>query len=339
MNQFWRHLRGDNILIVLPSYLNLTTAIMFCEQIQTIPYASTYTFDFNSLTYVEPFPMLMIANSLRILISDSLFSKFTHRGIPQGYISHMRFFDHIGITSRKVTASPGNRRYRAITEIKTKLLIEYANVEGREVGTMIQNHANDLSSVLAKSTSSNMFDHFSYTIREILRNVVEHSESEEFAYCAQYWPSKDLAEIGLLDTGMGLRKSLERNPLHLGIDDQTALSLAIKPGVSRTTPKEQKSQGEWRNSGFGLYLTSRICEDVGSFTLISGSVGIFISKAETFMFPVKFRGTGVRIAVRPSKLRDFDSTLTGLREQGFAEIKDQVLGTPMITKSMMYKRR
>jgi nitrate/nitrite-specific signal transduction histidine kinase len=51
-----------------------------------------------------------------------------------------------------------------------------------------------------------------YSLAEILRNFLEHSQAQELWYAAQYWQSRNWVELATLDEGIGIRRSLARKP-------------------------------------------------------------------------------------------------------------------------------
>lgn len=81
-----------------------------------------------------------------------------------------------------------------------------------------------MAAMLCGSDSGAVFDTLTYSVRELMRNVVEHSEAKQFGICAQYWPTKGRVEVAILDRGIGLRESLKNNP-HLDVTDDKELSI------------------------------------------------------------------------------------------------------------------
>lgn len=77
-----------------------------------------------------------------------------------------------------------------------------------------------------------------------------------------------LQEIAIVDEGIGVKKSLQKNSIHraYATDDESALSYAIKAGISQAVldPRRgNRSNDEWANSGYGLYMVSEICKELG----------------------------------------------------------------------------
>lgn len=89
---------------------------------------------------------------------------------------------------------------------------------------------------------------------ELIRNVLEHAQSSHGAIvCAQYFKKSNRVSIGVVDTGIGLKKSLRRS--YKVLDDKHAIELALTPGVTGTTPRPG---GTAQNAGLGLFLIKSI---------------------------------------------------------------------------------
>ncbi len=141
-----------------------------------------------------------------------------------------------------------------------------------------------------------------YCIKEIVRNVFEHSGSNECFIAGQRWRD-DSVEIVIMDEGVGILKTLSES--YSLASDHDALISAIKPGVSRISNLAQ-SLNLSDNSGFGLYVLSQIGQRFGQFVLGSGTAALCQQtgkKAE--IEPTKFFGTfvGVRMNERPANFR------------------------------------
>lgn len=150
-----------------------------------------------------------------------------------------------------------------------------------------------------------------YVLGELIRNVIEHSESQNGAFVAvQYVAAKQKLSVGICDTGIGLRASLER--FHAPVDDLDAIRLALMPGVSGTTAREG---GTGDNAGAGLYIVKSISKITRNyFVIYSGDSAYKLHKYDK---RVKF---GPRLNENPfadkhtayDGLPSFGGTLIGL---------------------------
>lgn len=106
-----------------------------------------------------------------------------------------------------------------------------------------------------------------YIFSELIRNVLEHASSPIGAIvCAQYFKKSNKISIGIADSGMGLRKSLQES--HRVANDTKAINLALQPGITGTTAK---IGGTTDNAGMGLFFIKTIAALNGNFfNVISG---------------------------------------------------------------------
>lgn len=112
---------------------------------------------------------------------------------------------------------------------------------------------------------------YSYLIREIMRNVIEHSQAEEIILLLY---SNNIKEFGfkVIDFGIGIRRSLNSNPNYSVEDDKTALAFSLRPGITKSYKNDPYRDEIWQNSGFGLYMVSTIINEIGGrFEIASGN--------------------------------------------------------------------
>ncbi|MZK53417.1 ATP-binding protein [Clostridium beijerinckii] len=135
-----------------------------------------------------------------------------------------------------------------------------------------------------------------YLMREIMRNVVEHSEAENFKV---YLYSNEFGDFGfeVTDEGIGIRKSLNSNPAYSVKDDKTALAFAVRPGITKSWKPDISRPDVWQNSGFGLYMVSNIINDLGGkFEIESGNSKIVIRNGMKEYQNGKVKGTRILVA-------------------------------------------
>lgn len=169
----------------------------------------------------------------------------------------------------------------------------------------------ELARKLTQQSDGMLVKTLSYSFCEMIRNVIEHSRSPDFWYCAQYWPSRGEAEIALIDSGIGLRTSLSDNP-HLRpylVDDRIVIKYALMPGISGKMYPGKRSDpyDAWENSGFGLYMNYRICNEGGSFFIASGNTGLYREKnADNQYYDYVLPGVALRLRMRAETLENYD---------------------------------
>lgn len=107
-----------------------------------------------------------------------------------------------------------------------------------------------------------------YIIGELVRNVLEHSFTENGAIvAAQYYKKTNRVSIGICDTGIGIWKSM--NTYWHPKTDIDAIKLALTPGITGTTRREG---GTSENAGAGLFFIKSIAKITRNyFVIYSGS--------------------------------------------------------------------
>jgi len=305
-----------------PGQFNMPSAISFAREIERAPDADEYIIDFGAVRLVEPFAMLLISSEIRKLARRTGnpaidCANFEH----MGYAAHMGFFQSFDLEYGKTPGEArGSGSYVPITIFETEKVQREASAAGLEVGDQVELTSRRMSAVLCGEDSGALFDTLTYSIREIIRNVIEHSKAERFGICAQYWPSRDRVEVAILDRGIGLRRALSANP-HIDVsNDKKAINFALMPAVSGKAYKGSriKQRGNWGNSGFGLYMTNRICRNGGNFFIASGDTAMLLNRGEgKRYYECSLDGTAVRMVINTSELKELRESLERYRAEGY----------------------
>jgi anti-sigma regulatory factor (Ser/Thr protein kinase) len=210
---------------------------------------------------------------------------------------------------------PGNKNYIPITRLNVKTLHHESRAGREHVVDTVERESKRLALVLSKGNKT-LQTILTYSIREIIRNVVEHSGSNEIWFSAQYWPTKDRVEIAILDEGIGINKSLTSNPRIKVKSEEDALLLSIEPGVTGTRPSIYDLNDPYVNSGFGLFVTSRICLEGGDYSICSGNKALGISSRKPTLYNTSFGGTAIRMRLITTRLAQLDGIIPRLIKEG-----------------------
>src|SRR3989338_6269385 len=93
-----------------------------------------------------------------------------------------------------------------------------------------------------------------YIVSELVRNVIEHAKTDKGAIlCAQYYKKSNSIRIGIADTGVGIRATI--NQSYRAETDLEAIQLALRPGITGTTRREGCTA---QNAGAGLFFIKSI---------------------------------------------------------------------------------
>lgn len=314
--------------------LNTEKALRFSADINAIDFSDVDEMVLQAnMKWVRPFGMLLASSAIKQLRNNNpdipfLMQCATNRdGIS--YAAHMGFFKSIS-ESIAVGNAPGeasgNDNYLPITKLDLQQLHMNDAAAGHygTLGDTIERQSAELSKILCRNNAE-ILALMTYLIREILRNISEHSDSSIAWICGQYW-SDNTAEIAIIDEGIGIRQSLQKNVVHRQyiVDDETALRSSIKAGISQAfNPSHgNKSDDVWSNSGFGLYMASEICKRLqGSFCIASGHSVLKISDNEMVSGKTYVKGTAIKITFSTNRLNNSNSIIREIASNGELEAK------------------
>lgn len=309
--------------ITMPSSLELRTALKFSCEMADIEEAGHYIFDFKHTRNTEPFAMLLVSSEIRRLVDNHPNAEISCSNYEHmSYAAHMGFFQAFGLDHGKAPGeAKGGARYIPLRIFDCQALEREAARKGIEVGEEIEENSNQMAKLLCGKSDGPIHETLTYSIRELMRNVIEHSEARRFGICAQYWPSKNKVEVALLDRGIGLRESLSVNPHVDTSTDKEAIKFALMPAISGKAFKgaRVRQRGHWANSGFGLYMTNRICRNGGNFFIASGRSGILLTSGREGKqwFDSNLLGTAIRMVVRTDQLSGLRESLAKYRAEGY----------------------
>lgn len=301
--------------IKFPKTFDRDTLQAFFYELDNCLYLDKVCVDCSTITWSKPTAMLVAGSKLRQWIQrrreQGLYT--TRKGVDtysavHKYLKHIGFFDFVMMGEGKcVGEAKGSSTYTPITRIEKPTLGESEKALD-EWYESIQSKVRGLAIVISGETEGQQINKFyNYALREIVRNVFEHSGAEECFVFGQRW-SDGKAEIVIVDEGIGISSSLAQSyELH---SDLEALKLSVKPGVSRTSELSQ-DENVFDNSGFGLYVLTEIARSFGWYALGSNTariVGFGNTISEENM---NFSGTyfGFRLVSPPKNFSDLTSDI------------------------------
>lgn len=313
--------------------LSTSNAVSFCNSLRQSESADIYYFDVSEINNYEPLPMLLTAAAIRQFctareLSPTDIQLRFNENDDYRYACYMGFFQSAGFPQGNAPGeAPGSSSYIPLTKLNIQDMQREALASGEllDRGDLIERKSDELARVLAQHNSE-LQKLLRYLIREAIRNVPEHAGTNEVWICGQYWHNRDLAEIAILDEGIGVYESLKKNYVHNAYitNNDEALLWAIKPGVSVAfnPARGQRSDDIWANSGYGLYMISEICKATGGWlTFVSGEDCLRVYPQRTRIHTTQFKGTALGIRIKPSKITNFSSLIEAVRTSGEATAK------------------
>lgn len=323
--------------IAIPKLWGLDELLKWGSTLFCSPHADRYYIDFKDMGWMEPFPLLFLSSNILRFQKMHQESEFLPKNFQQHpYAAHMGFFRSLSIDfGNKPGEAKGSDTYLPIHILSIRDLHKQATTEAIHIGQLLENHARQLAKLLTREDKSNLTDTLTYTLREIMRNAVEHSESDSFLYCGQYWPTKSTVQVAILDSGIGVKKSLSRNQKIRITSDEHALRLSTLPGISgKPCSSTIEEYDAWENSGYGLYLTKRLCTNGGSFFICSGNKGLSSkpNKPEKYL-DANFQGTALRLSLDKNSTSSLQTALRQFRIEGEKIAKMFIDGIPSASAS------
>lgn len=313
--------------ILIPN-LSTSNALSFCGTLPKNGTADKYHFDVSDINNYEPLPMLITSASIRQFcavrsLKQTDIQLLYKENDPYTYACHMGFFQASGFAQGKAPGEAyGSTTYIPLTKLNIQDMQKESALSGKffNRGDLIESKSDELARILAQDNIQ-LQKLLRYMIREAIRNVPEHADTNEVWVCGQYWHNRDLAEIAILDEGIGIFENLNRNPIHKKFitNNEEALRWAIKPGVSVTfnPARGQRSSDTWANSGYGLYMISEICKATkGWFTFVSGQNCLRVFPNTISTYATYLKGTALGIRIKPSYVKTYQALIDSVRKSG-----------------------
>ena len=237
------------------------------------------------------------------------------------YAARMKLFDHLGIDyPSQVTEHEEAGRFLPLRNVQTR----------DDVRGVIA----DVSALLHLDRDVEALAAVQYCMSELLRNVLEHSNSPDGAFvCAHNYTGTGThrVTIGIADCGIGISKHLGRAYPEIENDDLLALRYAMQPGI---TGAISGMYGTPDNAGAGLFITRCIAKGTGGyFQIISGNAAYrlrqaiteedrttlhadpFDDRCDKWRFPYPWLGTVVTMEIRTEQITEFESYFGWIREK------------------------
>lgn len=166
----------------------------------------------------------------------------------RNYFIRMGLFKILGLEEDDIEKHEAAGRFIPLTQIKTS----------KELDKFIT----DMIPLLHLQAAPAMT--LAYIVEELVRNVIEHASANNGAIiCAQYHKKRNTIRIGIADTGLGIKFTI--NQSHPVTSDLTAIQLALIPGITGTT---KNLGGTAQNAGAGLFFIKSIANVNRDFFLI-----------------------------------------------------------------------
>lgn len=228
-------------LVSVPN-LDYGSALAFCREFETYKWDEENIFDFKKVYNCDPFPMLCVGSKIRKRRSEHSELACKAQNLHNDYATNMRFYRFIGIDKgRQLDLEYGNGNYQPISDLNLLNVLKESRQLNKPVGELVTNISEKLATVLARDDKI-VKKTMTFCLREIIRNIPEHSNSLNGWYCAQYWPTKDLVELAIIDDGRGILESINSNYNYASESINSDLSVKIRGDIVRFCMVESQDQ-------------------------------------------------------------------------------------------------
>jgi hypothetical protein len=338
--------------IQLGERLNETTALQFAADLNLLEPAGEIVLDFSSVAHFEPFGMLLASSAVNRLrrraSAVGVPLTIPTRGIEnEGIAGHMGFWQSMGVPiGRPVNAPRQKETYLPMTRIGVDEIYRESGGADPLGSGIIERRAAELSGILSPPKSDALREALTYSIRELMRNVIEHAMTPALWIAGMSWPRRNYVQVAVLDEGRGIRASLATNSQYRFENDISAIRAALQPGVSRNAGREMPREKLERlaeerhdlpptllqNAGYGLYMISTLCREAGQFLIASGSSSLAYVGSGEIEGATGHHGTAIRLVLQPTDVpQAWDRLFAGETARGPAGRR------PMLSASTLRK--
>lgn len=301
--------------VFLPTYLSSLSAkdsITACWKICLSN--DSIDIDATQLKFVDPFGMALLAATFHKMRQANGMVRVHNLNMQlAGYMSRMDVFQGVELVGS--TQTHGQRHDRSDALVEVTRLEQQRDVERTAqrlaaslVGKMPVEDRNQLPDEMTGYTESNRLEEpLQYVLNELLENALTHARravgcvDARVWVSSQYYPTKDLVRLGIVDNGCGFLATLRGHQSLTEETDLAAILAALQPRVSCN--RDLKFNSDSVNQGVGLTTTRRIAESAGGHLLIASGNAIHSPTASIHLSNgAKWQGVAIALECKRKKL-------------------------------------
>lgn len=304
---------------------------------------------FEQLEFIEPAGAVVFLSTMDKIKEENIpyeiepIDEFKRRAAIS-YGETMGIFQQIGVSDAPSYIS--GPTYIAPTKIELNTLREEIKIKGitieqyyEEVSERIVNKALEL---LGLDISQEVDELFNYVVREMIRNIFDHSNTTHYYYALQSYRYTACVEIVIADAGVGLKSTIPfdiEEVWHGHNTDEEAIIKALTPGLSALSNHSYAPE-DYKNSGYGLALVKKIIQNSeGLFSIASGKKSLTATSGEEIFEDCDIKGTVIRLRINLNNLKgiNFEEVLEEAEKEAKEKGYDQKASTA--SKTLKSKNR
>ena len=287
-----RKIRLDASLELQNLHLFLATENLWAFNNQTEP----IVIDASKQRWIEPGPLVALTTALLAQKRDNGASIYTSFGGASNtsFYDRMKFFTLLACDAPERAWGQADESGRFITLTSFETLSDVSRFV-KQAAAILNVDATEIGPYVSRS------------FEEAMRNAVQHTGPNPIRLlAAQRFPKQKRVQLAICDSGIGILKSLRRDPTIKVKDAKSALLTAIRPGISgaRLLPCESEFE---RNQGFGLFLMIELTRRTyGTLILATGDRLLMQNGKLQHIFKIKpICGTILVIEFHDNYLQEF----------------------------------
>ncbi|PGR79737.1 sensor histidine kinase [Priestia megaterium] len=296
-----------NIKIDSCSY---TSIIPLANKLRHLDGVDKVVFDLNELDFFKPAGMIFICSMIETCHKkgkDVSFSYDKMHSKVKGYGEWIGFFEVANI--REGRGAMSGDTYLSLAKENVKDFFTQSSPTTQRIEYRLEQLSLEIVSLLTRNSpiknQGSAKKNLTYAMREIFRNIFDHSRSTDFWYAGQYYPYDGYVEITIGDNGVGLRDTIPFDIEDIWFNrntDKKAIELALLAGVSAFSNHAYAPE-DFKNSGFGLNMVKKFCEFAeGSFLIATGETAIHYTKDFNEVINTYYEGTFIRLRLNTNKM-------------------------------------
>ncbi|MDT2823275.1 ATP-binding protein [Vagococcus lutrae] len=282
-----------------------------------------FSFNFNKLKWIDPAGAVVFLETVKNLEEERIELKYIDLDYTSSVIDYglnIGVFQELGISSNG--SKEEGFTYLSPKKVYRNEVFEYIEHYDYSIERYFDIVTEKITNKVigqSKMTNDNITNLFSYVIRELIRNIFDHSKAEYFYYGSQYLPNRKIVELVISDRGVGLKETIPFDVEEKWLELDTAknaIQKAFTPGITAASNHSYAPEDYW-NSGFGLAMVkSLILAADGSLSLATSDKAITYNQTEEW-YDCYIKGTILRFRVDLNKLNlvDFDKQLDSVIQQ------------------------
>ncbi len=280
---------------------------------------SGFIFTFENLRWIDPSGAVVFLETIANLEEQNIHLEFAPLDKTRAAVSYginMGIFQRLGL-SESASKEEGNT-YLAPKKVTWNEISNFLSAENENIEYYFEFISGKISDKILRYNKllhdERISKLFTYVIRELIRNIFDHSETKYYYYGSQFIPSTNKVELVIADRGVGLKNTIPFDGEEKWFDQDTAenaIKKAFIPGITAASNHSYASE-DYLNSGYGLAMVKRLVLVAdGVLSLATSDKTMTFSNKSQRIMDCSVQGTIIRLRVDLEKLStvDFDKQL------------------------------